>query len=150
MACDEAKRRFWDRFDHYTHEYGFVPWVTSVLDSHYHTIGYLKLGETLPRLMQRLHGSTSKLINDTLQVRLLPFWRTASGKEYFDGCIRNEKQARLAYRYTLLQSVRHRIVKDHREYAHTRVNVELEPAIARAHELDAFLEHVPYKRYGER
>ena len=30
---------------------------------------------------------------------------------------------------------------------HTRVNVELERAIKRAHELDAFLEGVPYKRY---
>jgi hypothetical protein len=64
-----------------------------------------------------------------------------------DGCIRDEKQARCAFRYTLTQSVRHGIAPDHRLYAHTRVDVELERAIARAHELHAFLEGVPYKRY---
>ena len=79
--------------------------------------------------MQRLHGSVAKLVNDTLEERHVPFWRVRGNRDYFDGCIRDEKQARLAYRYTYEQSVRHGILTDAREYKHTRVNVELERAI---------------------
>jgi hypothetical protein len=147
FATEEAKCVFWDRFDHYTGEAGFVPWVTSLLDNHYHTLGYLRVGNNLPRMMQRIHGSVAKLVNDLLPVRLAPFWRNAKGQEYFDGCIRDERQARLAYRYTWMQAVRHGIVRDWQDYPHTRVNVELERAVHRAVELKAFLEGVPYKRY---
>jgi hypothetical protein len=147
FATETAKSIFWDRFDHYTAEFGFAPWVTSLLDNHYHTLGYLRIGKNLSPMMQRLHGSTAKLVNDLLPVRLLPFWRDAKGREYFDGCIRNEKQARRAYKYTLTQSVRHGITRDWRDYSHTRVLIELEATIRRSHQLHAFLEGVPYKRY---
>ena len=147
FAAEVAKEVFWRQFDKYTAEFGFVPWVTSLLDNHYHTLGYLRVGKHLPQMMQRLHGSIAKLVNDLLPARLRPFWRDASGKEYFDGCIRDERRARLAYRYTLTQAVRHRIVRDWREYGHTRANVELEAAIRRSHEIKAFMEGVPYKRY---
>jgi REP element-mobilizing transposase RayT len=147
FCSDAAKIIFWNRFDHYTAEFGFVPWVTSLMDNHYHTLGYLRAGANLPKMMQRIHGSVAKLVNDLLPNRLTQFWRDAKGKEYFDGCIRDERQARLAYRYTLTQSVRHGIVMDWHDYPHTHVNIELERAIARALEIDAFLEGVPYKRY---
>lgn len=150
FATETAKAIFWDRFEHYTKEFGFVPWITSLIDNHYHTLGYLHSGENLPKMMQRIHGSVAKLVNDVLPARLVPFWRDAKGHEYFDGCIRDERQARLAYRYTLIQSQRHGIVTDFRLYWHTRVNVEMEVAIDRAHELGAFLEGVPYKRYLKR
>jgi hypothetical protein len=147
FASEEAKAVFWRQFDKYTTEFGFVPWVTSLVDNHYHTLGYLRIGTNLPTMMQRLHGSVAKLVNDLLPIRQTEFWRDAAGKGYFDGCIRNDKQARLAYRYTLTQAERHGIVSDWREYPHTRINVQLEPAIRRSRELGAFLEGVPYKRY---
>jgi hypothetical protein len=147
FKSEPAKDIFWRQFDKYTVEFGFTPWVTSLVDNHYHTLGYLRVGKNLPVMMQRIHGSVAKLVNDLLPQRLTPFWRDAEGKGYFDGCIRDEKQARLAYRYTLTQVVRHGIVSDWRDYPHTRVNVELERAIRRSHELKAFLEGVPYKRY---
>jgi REP element-mobilizing transposase RayT len=150
FATEAAKAVFWDRFGHYISEFGFTPWVTSLLGNHYHTLGYLRNGAALPKLMQRLHGSVAKLVNDLLPKRLTPFWRDAKGKEYFDGCIRNERQARLAYRYTLTQSERHGLVRDWRDYPHTRVNIELERAIRRALEIKSFLEGVPYKRYQKR
>ncbi len=147
FASEAAKTVFWRQFDKYAAEFGFTPWVTSLVDNHYHTLGYLRIGENLPRMMQRLHGSVAKLVNDVLPARLTPFWRDAEGKGYFDGCIRDEKQGRLAYRYTLTQAVRHGIVRDWRLYPHTHVIVQLDAAIRRSHELKAFLEGVPYKRY---
>ena len=147
FAKEAAKAVFWDRFDHYTQAHGFTPWVTSLLDNHYHTIGYLQLGENLPKMMHRIPGSVAKLVNDQLPRRRLQFWGDARGREYFDGCIRDEKQARLAYRYTLTQGVRHGIANRWEDYPHTHVQVELERAIARSRELNAFLQGVPYKRY---
>jgi REP element-mobilizing transposase RayT len=147
FVTEDAKSIFWDRFNYYTNEFGFVPWITSLVDNHYHTIGYLRVARDFPRMMQRIHGSVAKLVNDVLPERRLQFWRDAKGREYFDGCIRDERQGRLAYRYTLNQAIRHGIAADVRDYRHTRVEVELELAIRRALELNAFLEGVPYKRY---
>ena len=147
FASDNAKAIFWERFEHHTHQAGFVPWVTSLLDNHYHTLGYLKEGEKLGPMMRRLHGSVAKLVNDLLEVRRQPFWRTAGKRDYFDGCIRDEKQCRLAYRYALRQAVRHGVNDDWRAYPHTRISVELEKGVARAKELRAFMEGVPYLRY---
>ena len=68
FALEQAKIAFWDRFEHYTELHGFVPWVTSLLDNHYHTIGYLKVGAELPKMMQKIHGSVAKMVNDQLRV----------------------------------------------------------------------------------
>lgn len=73
-----------------------------------------------------------------------PLLRSPSGDA--GGLIRDENQARRAYRYTLTLSVRHGPPKNHRLYPHTRVNVEMERATKRVKELQAFLEGVPYKR----
>ncbi|MFN3167634.1 MAG: transposase [Phycisphaeraceae bacterium] len=151
---DRAKRVFWDRFEHYAQRHGFTPWVTSLLNNHYHALGYLRVGKELGGMMQRLHGSVAKMVNDGLEADGLPrrarFWKQSANHDYFDGAIRSEKQARLAYRYTLRQGQRHGVVGPGDVYAHTKVGVALEPAIRRSLELGAFLEGVPYKRYAQR
>ncbi|MEM6562522.1 MAG: hypothetical protein AAF656_13040 [Planctomycetota bacterium] len=147
---DGAKDVFWDRFEHWTDQFGFTPFVTSLLDNHYHTLGYLRVGANLGPMMQRLHGSVAKLVNDTLDRRHQPFWKDKGGRDYFDGCIRDEKQCRRAYRYTLIQSERHGLARDWRGYRHTKVVVDLEPAVWRCKRLGAFLEGVRYKRYDDR
>jgi len=150
LASERAKAVFWDRFEHYTSEFGFTPWVTSLLDNHYHTLGYLKVGENLGPMMQRLHGSVAKLANDLLRQRRTPFWSEAGHRDYFDGCIRDANQCRRAYKYTQRQAVRHVIVANYQDYPHTRAAIDLERGLKRALELGAFLEGVPYKRYQQR
>ena len=126
FASEPAQAIFWDRFACYTGRFDFVPWVTTLMVNHYHTLGYLRVGENLGQMMRRLHGSVAKLVNDTLEIRIVPFWRDRPDKNYFDGCIRDEVQCRRAYRYVLMQSVRHGICADWRAYPGTRVGVELE------------------------
>jgi REP element-mobilizing transposase RayT len=150
FATEQAKAIFGDRFDHYAATYGFVPWITSLLDNHYHTLGYLRVGAKLGKMMQRIHGSVAKLVNDTLPERRVPFWSEKGHRDYFDGAIRDEKQCRRAYRYTLRQAVRHGIAADWRDYPHTRAPIDLDRGVKRALELKAFLEGVPYKRYQNR
>jgi hypothetical protein len=85
FESEEAKLVFWDRFDHWTTFFGFVPWVTTLLNNHYHTLGYLKVGENLGPMMQRLHGSVAKLVNDLLPQRRIPFWKEGNhANDYFD------------------------------------------------------------------
>jgi REP element-mobilizing transposase RayT len=150
FASEEAKGIFWERFEHYARMHHFVPWATTLMDNHYHTIGYLKFGEDLGPMMRKIHGSVAKMVNDLLPVRVRPFWYDSGQQGYFDGCIRDEKQARRAYRYILKQAVRAGIVMDWHDYPHTRIGVELEQAIARAKELKVFLEDVPYQRYSRK
>ncbi|MFA7236867.1 MAG: hypothetical protein WC058_08385 [Phycisphaeraceae bacterium] len=178
FASEQAKGIFWDRFDHYAAKYGFQTWVVTLLDNHYHFEGYLPVGRNLGPMMRQLHGSVAKLVNDVLEAqstagamncprrvpgvpgvpgagamncpRRVPFWRESKRKDYFDGCIRDEKQCRLSCRYTMTQAERHGICDDHRDYPHTRVLVDLEQAIRFAHEKKAFMEGVPYKRYLKR
>jgi hypothetical protein len=147
FESEAAKAVFWDRFDYYTKAHGFVPWVTTLVGNHYHTLGYFYVGKELGQMMRKLHGSVAKMVNDLLPERKQPFWREAGGRDYFDGCLRDELQCRRAYRYTLGQSRRHGICADWRDYPHTRVNIELERGLRRALELKAFLYDVPYPRY---
>lgn len=153
FASPEAKAVFWDRFEHWTAKHTFTPIVTTLLDNHYHTLGYLKVGNELGPMMQHLHGSVAKLVNDVLEVkgeqRRLPFWHDKRHHDYFDGCLRDEKQMRLTFRYVRGQAVRHRVAKRWEDYPHTRVSVELEPALRRAVELKALLWGVGYKRYDD-
>ena len=150
FESEEAQGVFWDRFHHWASAYGYVPRVTSLLNNHYHTLGYLKVGENLGPFMQKFHGSVAKLVNDLLPERHVPFWRTAGNQDYFDGCIRDVLQARRAYRYTLLQAVRAKLVTDWLEYPNTHMDIEVDRAVARAVDLRAFLEGVPYARYDRK
>jgi REP element-mobilizing transposase RayT len=150
FESEQAKAIFWKKFDQYATQYGYVPWITSLLDNHYHSMGYLKTGTNLGPMMQKLHGSVAKLVNDTLPERRVPFFRDADHHDYFDGCLRDVLQADRTYRYIMIQPVRHRLVSDYRLYPHSRIIIEFPRAIKRAVELKAFLEEVPYARYQNR
>ena len=49
LQSEAAKAIFWDRFEHYTKQFRFVPWVTSLLDNHYRTLGFFTKGEIFRR-----------------------------------------------------------------------------------------------------
>jgi hypothetical protein len=41
------------------------------------------------------------------------------------------------------------ICNDPKDYRHTQINIDIDRAIKRALQLNAFMEGVPYKRYGQ-
>ena len=150
FASPAARAVFWERFAHYAAQFGFTPFVTSLLTNHYHAVGHLREGKCLGPMMQRLHGSVAKLVNDLLTERIAPpFWWDRGGQGYFDGCLRDEGQLRRSYRYVYRQAVRHGLTSRVEEYPDTRVDVELERAVRRALEKRALLEGVRYKRYDD-
>lgn len=147
FESDAAKSIFWDRFANYTSMHRFDPWVTSLLVNHYHTVGYVAVGDELKEMMRKLHGSVAKLVNDLLEVRFVPFWGERANRDYFDGCLRDETQLIRSYRYVLRQSTRHGVCRDHRGYPHTRVTRTLEESLALARDRSALMYGVPYARY---
>jgi len=106
-----------------------------------------QVGEELATMMRKLHGSIAWMVMKEIGVRHVPFWREAGNRDYFDGCLRDVLQAHRAFNYTRDQAVKARLVKHFSEYPHTRVYLDRDRAIARAVELKAFLEEVPYARY---
>lgn len=154
FESEAAKDVFWNRFDHYTGEYDFTPVVTTLLNNHHHTLGDLKIGNNLGPMMQRNHGSVAKLVNDLLererQSRLVPFRHDKRHHDYFDGCLRDETQFRLTFRYVRGQSVRHRVSRDWKDDLHTRVRVACERALSCVTELKVLLWGVKYRRHEER
>ncbi|NJL31732.1 MAG: hypothetical protein HC898_08920 [Phycisphaerales bacterium] len=138
---------FWDRLLHYSDQYQFDLWIVTLMNNHYHLIGYCRQGPNLGPMMQRVHGSVAKLVNDELIPRHVPFWREGRGNQYFDGCLRDEKQLRLAYRYTRLQAVKAGLVPEPEMYAHTRMWLTEDQAVELALARQALLQGVPYKRY---
>lgn len=147
FQTESAKMIFWGRFDYYTQLHDFVPWVTTLMNNHYHTLGYKKKGRDVGEMIRKIHGSVAWMVMKEIEVRHVPFWREKGNKDYFDGCIRDVLQAWRAYRYVLNQAVKARLVRHWRDYSHTRVNIDCDVAIARAVELRAFLEKVPYARF---
>jgi hypothetical protein len=150
FSASEAQLIFWNTWDTYTAQFAFVPWVTTLMSNHYHSLGYLNRGTDLASMMKHIHGATAKRVNDLLPGRIVPFWIDSGHQNYFDGCIRDEVQCRRAFAYTLTQSVRHGICRDYRAYTNTRVTVELDRGIRRAIELKAFLKGVGYPRYDRK
>jgi hypothetical protein len=98
-------------------------------------------------MVQRIHGSVAKLVNDLLPERRKDFWRDGKGFEYFDGCLRDELQLRRTHGYVLRQAIKARLVKDWREYPDTHVNLDVDACVAYAKAHNGFLEDIPYKRY---
>ncbi|MBI1367465.1 MAG: hypothetical protein GC162_02300 [Planctomycetes bacterium] len=162
FASEAAKVIFWRQFEKYTAAHHFEPWATSLIDNHYHAIGYLHRGDDLAPMMRKIHGSVAKLVNDQLESeyktgglksprlvngRLSPFWHDSKSKTYFDGCLRDDKQGRAAYRYVLIQPVRHGVCEQWEDYPHTRIRVDIEQAMRFARARGAFLEGVKYRRY---
>jgi REP element-mobilizing transposase RayT len=147
LESERAKEIFWDRFNSHILAAGFQPWVVSVLPNHYHMLGYLEIGENLGQMMRKLHGSVAKLVNDILPTRRVPFWCGRGEHDYFDGCLRDEKQLRRTFRYALIQSVRHGMCTDWRLYPHTKVWITLDDALQFAHERQAYMTGVAYPRY---
>jgi hypothetical protein len=147
FETEAAKGVFRDRFSHYTAKHRFEPRVVSLLANHYYVVGYVPVGIELKEMMRKIHGSVAKLVNDLLQVRLVPFWGDHENRDYFDGCLRDETQLVRTYRYVLRQSVRHGVCADYRKYPHTRVYLTLEESVAFAREHRALMYGVPYARY---
>lgn len=82
------------------YDFRFKAWV--ILDDHYHLLLRIRLGRDLGRFFGRLHASTSKQFN---------IWDQTPGRQvwynYWDTCIRNERDLWTHFNYAHYNPVKH-------------------------------------------
>ena len=141
FEAEDAKLIFWRQLEIKAAEHGLTLIIASLLNNHYHLLGYLKEGDQLTPLMRGLHGSVARYVNQVTppEKQVKPLFREATGKQYFDGAIRSPKQFDRTFRYIERQGVRHGLCERGEIYRHTRVYVDKERAIKRALQINAFL-----------
>ena len=84
-------------------------WV--ILDNHYHIIVKSRHGDDLPKLIGRIHRKSARLIKQRNSFSCKRFWWN-----YWDRCIRDEKDYYTRLNYIYYNPIKHSYVTDLREY----------------------------------
>jgi len=95
--------------NHHQFQWKLSDWV--ILDNHYHLITKSHIGKDLPKLIGRIHGKTSRLIKQRNRPVCQRFWWN-----YWDRCIRDEKDYYTRLNYIYHNPIKHGYVRDLREY----------------------------------
>lgn len=93
-------------------------WV--LLNDHYHLLVHLNDGEALPLFMKILHGRTSFEINRLEGARGRTIWR-----QYWDRCIRDERDFYVRFNYLHHNPVKHHYTIRPEEYPHSSYQYHL-------------------------
>jgi len=84
-------------------------WV--ILDNHYHLMVKSKHGSDLPKLMGRIHRKSARLIKGRNGFTCMRFWWN-----YWDRCIRDEKDYYVRLNYLYFNPIKHGYVTDLKKY----------------------------------
>jgi len=96
----------WELFD----------WV--ILENHYHFLAKVKKGSDIPRFINSLHKTSAFHIKKQLNIDVKPFWY-----QYWDCCIRNEKQYYETATYILYNPVKHHYVGNLNDYTYSSFHI---------------------------
>jgi putative transposase len=102
-----------------TYDIGLHAWV--ILDNHYHTLFQVKNAKTIPPMFQKVHGKSSFEINRIDGIRCRKVWYN-----YWDECVRDERDYFNKLNYIHLNPVKHGYVEnvDDYEFSSYRAYIE--------------------------
>lgn len=106
-----AKALVRDRLKELMPEFGLTLLAWVILDNHYHVIFKSPQGKALPRFLGRLHGSTSRQINQKDGTVGRQVWHN-----YWDTGIRREADLWTRFNYVHNNPVKHGYVRDLRDW----------------------------------
>ncbi len=92
-----------------TFGYELHGWV--ILDNHYHVLFKVSEAKTIPLAFQRIHGKSSREINTIDGIRGRKVWYN-----YWDECVRDEKDYYNKLNYIHVNAVKHGYVKNPEDY----------------------------------
>lgn len=102
-------------------DYGFDLRAWVILDNHYHILFHLAEGDKLSRFLQRLHAKTATSFNS---------WDNQVGRQvwwnYWDWCIRNERDYWMHFNYIHYNPIKHGYVQRLRDWPYSSLFVYLE------------------------
>ena len=97
----EFKELLLERMERYflREQWELCHWV--ILDTHYHLICQSRQGSALPRIMQNIHSSVAPIIRQKTGCSPPVWWN------YWDYCLRNERELMIRMTYLLYNPVKH-------------------------------------------
>lgn len=101
------------------HNWELLEWV--VLDNHYHFLAKVTKAADIPRFINTLHKTTAFHIQKILHQPVKPFWY-----QYWDRCIRTEKQYHETAMYILYNPVKHGYVDNLDDYPFSSFQIRKE------------------------
>lgn len=87
-------------------------WV--VLDNHYHILGKIDKGEKVPQFINNINANSSRLLNILERCKGRRIWH-----QYFDRCIRNEKDYWARFNYVHYNCIKHGYAECMRDYKYS-------------------------------
>lgn len=111
LLDEHAKALVCDRLRGLIPKFGLALLAWVILDNHYHVIFKTQRGDALPRFFGRLHGSTSRQINQRDGTVGRQVWHN-----YWDSCIRTEADLWTRFNYVHNNPVKHGYVQKLRDW----------------------------------
>jgi len=106
LAADRTKALVREKLKTLVQHFGITLRAWVILDNHYHLLLKTATGKSLSRFFGQLHGGTSRQIN---------IWDNAKGRQvwrnYWDTCIRSEKDMWQRFNYIHQNPVKHGYVR---------------------------------------
>ena len=94
---------------------GFYAWT--ILDNHYHLLLDVLKGESIPGFMKTINGKSAFLLNRIDEIKKRKIWFN-----YWDTCIRSEKDFWMRFNYIHHNSVKHNYAKKMDNYIFSSYN----------------------------
>jgi putative transposase len=107
LKDSQAKKIWTEKLYEIADIFDFKIHVYVVLDDHYHFLGYITDSKRLPKLINRLHGTTSFFINKLNNTPGRRIWHN-----YWDRVIRDEAEFYTKMNYIHYNPVKHGYVRD--------------------------------------
>ena len=98
---------------------GFYAWT--ILDNHYHLLLDVLKGESIPGFVKTINGKSAFLLNGIDKARKRKIWFN-----YWDTCIRSEKDFWTRFNYIHHNSIKHRYAEKMEDYLFSSYNCWLE------------------------
>lgn len=102
-------------------EFHYEPHAWVILDNHYHVLFQVSHSKAIPLLFQKIHGRSSFELNRIDGVRGRRVWYN-----YWDECIRDERDYYNKLNYIHLNPVKHGYVEDAEDYEFSSYRAYLE------------------------
>ena len=89
----------------------------TILDNHYHILVEVDEGKNIPKLVNNINANSSRILNISENSRGRQVWH-----QYFDRCIRDEKDYWMRFNYIHHNCVKHEYAKAMEDYKYSSYN----------------------------
>ena len=127
---NERKQILFDALDTWFKEFQWAMDTWVIFGNHYHLLLWSHQGKDLSTIIGKIHGRSATLLNKLDSCKGRQVWWN-----YWDRCIRNEKDHLAFLSYILWNPVKHKIVEQPDEYARSNYQQIIQEDVSRENAL---------------